>query len=474
MEQENLIVTNQSAEETLSEETASVAMDKPIEKEDGSTSSHHHRHHHHHHHHHRSSGKKRKSEKKFFEKIWLFMKRNKKYLRHSLIALGLIFVLVLVGRYMDRRPGGNRPSPHSQSTASTPSSSADTTDSVEIRIPFFEKEVSLVGAAVEAYMNADVTTPITQIYQKFKTDSLDRLDLAVPVKLSYDIEGLPDGIAVKKAEFLVADNTGFQNPKVFQAAEGKNQVEVPHLNVNTPYYYRIRLTFSNDTVTSVEGSFRTAQSPRIISAEGVGNLRDVGGWKTESGAFLRQGLLYRGCELDGAVSPRYQMTQNGLTTMLSVLGIRTEMDLRSPTDNVYGTDTLGAGVKHTYYNAPAYSSVFLPENRDAMRRIFSDLADASRYPVYLHCSHGMDRTGTTCYLLEALLGVGEEDRMRDYQLSGLYHEVMWSLNEMDDFVAKFKALPGGTDAEKAEGYLLSIGVTKAQIQSIRSIFLGEE
>ena len=94
MEQENLIVTNQSAEETLSEETASVAMDKPIEKEDGSTSSHHHRHHHHHHHHHRSSGKKRKSEKKFFEKIWLFMKRNKKYLRHSLIALGLIFVLV--------------------------------------------------------------------------------------------------------------------------------------------------------------------------------------------------------------------------------------------------------------------------------------------------------------------------------------------------------------------------------------------
>ena len=37
--------------------------------------------------------------------------------------------------------------------------------------------------------------------------------------------------------------------------------------------------------------------------------------------------------------------------------------------------------------------------------------------IYFHCTIGTDRTGTMAYFLEGLLGVSEEDRLRDYDLS---------------------------------------------------------
>ena len=40
--------------------------------------------------------------------------------------------------------------------------------------------------------------------------------------------------------------------------------------------------------------------------------------------------------------------------------------------------------------------------------------------LYYHCRIGTDRTGTVSYVLEGLLGVPEEDRVQDYELSFFY------------------------------------------------------
>ena len=40
--------------------------------------------------------------------------------------------------------------------------------------------------------------------------------------------------------------------------------------------------------------------------------------------------------------------------------------------------------------------------------------------LYFHCRIGTDRTGTVAYILEGLLGVPEEDRIQDYELSFFY------------------------------------------------------
>ena len=74
-------------------------------------------------------------------------------------------------------------------------------------------------------------------------------------------------------------------------------------------------------------------------------------------------MLYRSTELDGKVEPRFEITPEGRDDMLSVLGIRTDMDLRSAKDNPDGTDALGAGVRHNYYSAPMYDEVFTEEGK---------------------------------------------------------------------------------------------------------------
>ena len=221
------------------------------------------------------------------------------------------------------------------------------------------------------------------------------------------------------------------------------------------------------------GDFTTAISPRILTIDNVPNVRDIGGWMTDSGTRIRQGLLYRGCELDGAAEDSYRLTEEGKATMLSELGIRFEMDLRSSEVNPIPTDTLGEHVIHRYYAINQYSNVFQEGESVKIRKVFADLANADNYPMYMHCTYGRDRTGTVCYLLEALLGVSEKDLRREYELSAFTDSYVDS-ESFAVFVADLRRMEGNTMKDKVEGYLLSIGVTAEEIASIRAIFLGTE
>lgn len=100
------------------------------------------------------------------------------------------------------------------------------------------------------------------------------------------------------------------------------------------------------------------------------------------------------------------------------------------------------------------------------------MAKKENYPVYLHCTHGMDRTGTVCYLLGAMLGVSEEDLMLDYKLSALYHGQLWGIEKMNAFIARMEMQEGNTLQQKAENYLISAGVTSYEIQNIKEIYLA--
>lgn len=424
--------------------------------------------------HHSQSGKEHSRHhsskwRRYKRKFSWFIKKNKQMLINIAVIVLALAVFVVFAMYKHPQYEGLEDTAYPQTGLNENTGTRVTASSIQIEVPLFTGEVSLITGPARAFLNRDLSVPLKDAIQQYRKEG-ERQDIGLPVTLSYEVIGMPIEYSVASATIEVSETLSFAAPRVYTLKSEERSVDVYYLKTNTQYYYRISLTLSDGSVTSVQGSFKTADTLRILSIEGLVNVRDIGGWKTTDGRRIRQGLLYRGSELDGAVQSSYSITANGLNNMLTVFGIRTDMDLRAPIVNVHGTDALGANVEHIYYNSPQYAEIFREDKSVIVRRIFADLADSEKYPVYLHCTYGKDRTGTICYLLEALLGVDESSLLRDYELSALFHN--WFDSErVDEFVAELKALEGETMQEKVEGYLMSIGVTAEEIANIKDIFL---
>lgn len=164
----------------------------------------------------------------------------------------------------------------------------------------------------------------------------------------------------------------------------RTSLYVYNLKSATTYYW----TVSAGDVVSDMGIFSTADcQPRNIYCDGVTNMRDLGGWKTEDGRRVKQGLLYRSgqWEKPGA---SLVITDKGVAT-LQELGIVTEIDLRN--------EAVGKVTK---------SAIEI-----------EILADENNYPIVFHCAIGTDRTGYVAFLINTLLGVEKEALYRDYLFS---------------------------------------------------------
>ena len=207
-------------------------------------------------------------------------------------------------------------------------------------------------------------------------------------------------------------------------------------------------------------------TPRVCYAEGGHNIRDLGGYDTYlvPGAKVRQGLMYRGANLD-------DITEAGMKQMTDELGIRVEINMREEDEEV--VDGFIDGV--------AYYNLFIPEGNDAIRfeeftsiynDIFTLIANADNAPIYLHCNSGADRTGLVCFILLNLLGVSYDDIVRDYLYTNFTDHFERVLD--DEFIywwAKLDYFAGDTKAEQAKNWLKLKGLTDEQIEHIREIFI---
>ena len=424
-------------------------------------SSHHSSSHHSNHHSHHSS--RSSSGNKKLRKFKRSIRKNRKNLIKTGIALAILILLIATAAIANEITIRNISNAGEEKTVQTK-------NSINIQVPLYTDEVSLFSPAVTDYLKVHSSTVAGDFFDDYYTETVNRLDVGMPVKLPCSVGGIPDGITVNNTEIVLSENSDYSGAKVYNIQGQSNGLEIYRLKTGTQYFYRISFELSNGYVTSNEGSFKTKETPRILNVDGVYNLRDVGGWTTIDSKTIKQGLLYRGTEIDGAVESKYTITADGINVMLGEFGIRCDMDLRSTSEIKSSVSPLGDGVYHRIYNAPMYCGAFEADGKNAMKNIFADLANESNYPVYMHCTHGLDRTGTVCYILGAILGMSDEDLMREYQLSSLYHNNLWALNDMYDFVEELATYPGYTTQEKAQNYLLSIGVTQYEIDSIKDIF----
>ena len=202
--------------------------------------------------------------------------------------------------------------------------------------------------------------------------------------------------------------------------------------------------------------------------DGVENNRDIGNWTTIDGKVIKTGLLIRGPELDGAVIPDSVITDAGIDYLVNTFGVKTQMDLRSP--ECGGKDILGDNVAHKYYDVLSYKYMFTDTGKERMKNVFADLAEESNYPIYLNCSYGQDRTGSVCYVLEAVLGLSEADIKREYSLAQSY--VGFNNLQLAEIFSGLSEYGQATLQENAIAYLLDCGITADQIASLQHIYLG--
>lgn len=257
--------------------------------------------------------------------------------------------------------------------------------------------------------------------------------------------------------FTLSEYPTLTNPILHESR--KSPCEIYNLQIGKTYYWKV-----NDSEVS---AFITEDlAPRWIYADGAFNIRDIGGWQAADGKRIKQGLLYRGTEMNTHVI----IKEEGIRILRDELCIKTNLDLRGEAEGLYTKSALGDHV--TYHLIPTFAyGDFFPDKTTA-KKLFDILADENNYPLYFHCWGGADRTGTLALLLEALLGMTREDICLDFELTTLSDNPRTRHNELLNEV--FPALcsyPGKTLSQQAESYLLSCGISAEQIKTIRKIFL---
>lgn len=223
---------------------------------------------------------------------------------------------------------------------------------------------------------------------------------------------------------------------------------------------------------------------RRIPLSNTPNFRDLGGYATKSGGATRFGVFYR------SACPRSLSKED--ETYFAKLNVTTAVDLRGGRSaeetqrafvadgiTIYGIAIGNNELPKCAAEVPAgYMEIAEHPN---IANVFQTLADCKGAAVF-HCFAGKDRTGVVAALLLMLADVSDEDIIADYTLTYAYFlrrlrqdflrtdaepNVFRPLPEhMESFLRLFRDKHGN-----ARDYMLSIGVTEQQIESIINKFV---
>ena len=321
------------------------------------------------------------------------------------------------------------------------------------------------------YLLADADANISDYFVEVRNPQ-------VPIQVVWSYDG-------ERAEkFLVqyARKGDFSDAITVEVAGNLRSADLYNLYKTSDYFVRVTAyNKQGEVLESAEGGFQTTSlGPRVMDIEGICNVRDFGGWKTMDGKTIVQGIAYRG----GSPMPLPRdpldtvITDMGKAYMRDTLGVKTELDLRSPEESgIYGEGVI-PGVKLVYKTINGYDAAMKEPER--FREVFKFFADKNNYPMYYHCTAGSDRTGTVTFLLRMLLGMSEFDAVKDHEFSSfsIYGERNTKTGESGEwfhwFYDRLQAeYEGKTTQEKTVNYLRSIGVTEEEMDNIKGIFLGE-
>ncbi len=251
----------------------------------------------------------------------------------------------------------------------------------------------------------------------------------------------------------------------------ENSADIEDLYSGTDYYYEVTTTVGTDNYSSGIVATKTAELPRTVYIDSVGNTRDFGGCYTADKKYkVKQGIIYRGGNID-------KISDAGKEKMLNDLNIKTDLDVRGASK----TSPLGSGVKCISISGSSYTTaVKYSYNWSNLKKEVLAFADSSNFPIYLHCAIGRDRTGTLMYLIGALAGMKEQDLLRDYDMSffaklsnsDVSDAVKFNKANIDTLATFLRTYDKGSLQENTMEFMRErLKITQAQLNKIRTNIL---
>jgi protein-tyrosine phosphatase len=169
---------------------------------------------------------------------------------------------------------------------------------------------------------------------------------------------------------------------------------------------------------------------RRLAFEGLRNVRDLGGYPGADGRHTRWGRVYRADSLA-------KLTEAD-EIIFEALGVGTVIDLRYDWEIAAGGrvrpglfEYVNVSIEHRPYDQPSLGvdvavvdflgDRFAEVAEDGVVEIAAAIRLVARAPaaVVIHCTSGKDRTGLLAALLLGLVGVGDDDIVADFALTGL-------------------------------------------------------
>lgn len=335
---------------------------------------------------------------------------------------------------------------------------------VQETISIFDNDVKPINIHTkkqESYLNS--SSSLTFLYTNGKKEN------SKPVSVEFLLSGNEN--AGGEYVLNISENSDMSDAVSYSSSS--RSISVSNFKIDTTYYW----TVTENGITGNIMQFKTeGECPRNMDVDGVTNVRDLGGWKTENGTRTKQGLIYRCGRLNesSASSVNIEITDKGIKTMRDKLEIKSEIDLRKVDDGETGQITsspLGSDIN--YYSCPMeWRGNTFDDNKEEILHVFSILSKPENYPIIFHCNIGTDRTGMISFLVNALLGVSEEDLYKDYLFSNLGAiggtRKITGITKSGYYKAIMEA-DGNTLSEKTYNCLSDFGVPKTQLDSIIEI-----
>lgn len=387
----------------------------------------------------------------------------------------LVFLLPLLGIVLSSCGGENTSSSSasitSQSSSSTATSETSTTvgpikrsggfegtiDGYTFSLPDLGEDVEIHTEKQKEYLTSKWYATVNKY-----ADGLKEVSYQEKVKLSFSVKG--ENINSYKVRLSI--NEDMSESLLFET--NTSEVEVDNLMIDTLYYWDV----SVNLVTSGTAKFvTTSLAPRNLRVDGVKNVRDLGR-TLQNGKKIKQNSIIR-C---GALTENYTgnalIKDTGITYFNEVLHMKTEIDLRGEPANESANLTqsiLGKQVNYQLIGLIYTGGNLLLINKTKMNEIFSIFANENNYPICFHCSEGTDRAGMVAFILNALLGVSEEDCYRDYLFSA-FRFCSGKIPELNNitknnYVETIKSYPGKNLQEQTYNALIDLGVQSSYLDS---------